>query len=363
MSQDLSRRRLLGAAPALAIPALAIGASARAETSPVQDLALADPNTIRVIGGPLTGTTLALAADLAEVLDAGSRLRILPIVGKGSMQNVADLVQMHGIDVAIAQSDVLAHAQRQRIYPGLARNIQYITKLYDGEVHVLASRDVRTLADLAHRKVNCDVPGGGTSMTAPFVFETLGIPEEVTSHDQDLALEKLRRGEIAAAVWLVGKPGKLFSAIAASDNLHLLPIDPTPELLATYLPSRLTHATYPTLVAEDAPVDTIAVGYVMATYAWKPNNENYRRLARFVTAFFDRFDEFQHPPRHPKWRDVSLGADLPGWTRFPAAQEWLNQHARPSTRPEARQVDAMNNLEKERLLHELQTWHEQESRR
>lgn len=358
MVQALSRRSLLGATSALMVSAPAL-----ADTSPTQDLALADPNTIRVIGGPLTGTTLALAADLAEVLDTGSKLRVLPIVGKGSMQNVADLMQMHGIDVAIAQSDVLAYAQRQHMYPSIAQSIQYITKLYDGEVHVLASKEVRTLADLAHRKVNCDVPGGGTSITAPLMFETLGIPIEVTSFDQDLALEKLKRGEIAASVWLVGKPAKLFSGVAASDNLHLLSVTATQELLANYLPSQLTHDTYPTLVAEGAPVDTIAVGYVMATYAWKPNNENYRRLARFVTAFFDRFEEFQHAPRHPKWQEVSLGADVPGWTRFPAAQEWLDQHTRQALQPERLQVESMTYLEKEKLLHELQAWHQKSAQR
>lgn len=358
MAQNLSRRGILGATSALMVSAPAL-----ADTSPTQDLALADPNTIRVIGGPLTGTTLALAADLAEVLDSGSKLRVLPIVGKGSLQNIADLIQMHGIDVAIAQSDVLAYAQRQHAYAGIAQSIQYITKLYDGEVHVLASKDVKTLADLAHRKVNCDVPGGGTSITAPLMFETLGIPVEVTSFDQDLALEKLKRGEIAASVWLVGKPAKLFGGIAASDDLHLLAVPATQELLANYLPSQLTHATYPTLVAEGTPVDTIAVGYVMATYAWNPNNENYRRLARFVTAFFDRFDEFRHAPRHPKWQEVSLGADVPGWTRFPAAQEWLSQHARKAPKPETMQVEAMTDPEKERLLHELQVWHQQSARR
>ena len=358
MTQNLSRRGFLGAGSTLLVSAPAF-----ADTSPTQDLALADPNTIRVIGGPLTGTTLALAADLAEVLDSGSKLRILPIVGKGSLQNIADLIQMHGIDVAITQSDVLAYAQRQHLYPGLAQSIQYITKLYDGEVHVLASQDVKTLADLANKKVNCDVLGGGTSITAPLMFDALGIPVEITNFDQDLALEKLKRGEISAAVWLVGKPAKLFSGIAASDNLHLLPVVATPELLASYLPSQLTHATYPTLIADGATVDTIAVGYVMATYAWNPNNENYKRLARFVAAFFDRFDEFRHAPRHPKWQEVSLGADVPGWTRFPAAQEWLSQHARQAPRPELVQVDALSDVEKERLLQQLQKWHQQGVRR
>ena len=164
-------------------------------------------------------------------------------------------------------------------------------------------------------------------------------------------------------MWLVGKPAKLFGSIASADNLHLLSVTPTPELLANYSPAQLTHETYPTLVPEGAPVDTIAVGYVMATFAWNPSNENYRRLSRFVTAFFDRFSEFQHAPRHPKWQEVSLGADVPGWTRFPAAQEWLNQHVQQPPTPKMMQVEAMSDPEKERLLHELQVWHEQSARK
>jgi hypothetical protein len=29
--------------------------------------------------------------------------------------------------------------------------------------------------------------------------------------------------------------------------------------------------------------------------------------------------------RHPKWRDVNLGAALPGWPRVEAAETWLRQ--------------------------------------
>jgi uncharacterized protein len=44
----------------------------------------------------------------------------------------------------------------------------------------------------------------------------------------------------------------------------------------------------------------------------------------------------QKPPRHPKWREVNIAATLPGWTRFVAAQQWLDsqpaqaQHNTPS---------------------------------
>jgi len=43
-----------------------------------------------------------------------------------------------------------------------------------------------------------------------------------------------------------------------------------------------------------------------------------------VEAFFPKIAEFHKPPRHVKWREVNIAATLPGWTRFPAAQEWLD---------------------------------------
>ena len=43
--------------------------------------------------------------------------------------------------------------------------------------------------------------------------------------------------------------------------------------------------------------------------------------------FFDRLKSLQQPPFHPKWKEVVLSAPLKGWTRFPAAQEWLDRNA------------------------------------
>src|SRR5207344_1865920 len=68
---------------------------------------------------------------------------------------------------------------------------------------------------------------------------------------------------------------------------------------------------------------------VMAVYNWDPRNERYKSVGAFVDAFFDNFSEFLKPPRHPKWQEVNLAAELPGWTRFQPAQDWLDQ--RPAT--------------------------------
>jgi hypothetical protein len=44
----------------------------------------------------------------------------------------------------------------------------------------------------------------------------------------------------------------------------------------------------------------------------------------------------QQPPFHPKWKEVSPRVPVEGWTRFEAAQEWLNRtYPTASTAPAA----------------------------
>jgi TRAP-type uncharacterized transport system substrate-binding protein len=253
------------------------------------------------------------------VLDDGDALRVLPILGKGSLQNIRDILVLRGVDIGIVQSDVLAFARRERLLPGLDTLIQYITKLYDEEVHILARPGVTRLEELAGQPVNVDVNGSGTSMTATLLFDGLNIPIRPAHEPQDQALERLRRGEIAALVYVAGKPARLFAGVPPEAGLRFLPVPMTDALLETYLPSSLSHADYPALVPEAAPVETIAVGAVMAVYAWAPGTERHRKVARFVDSFFEKFARFQQPPRHPKWREVNLAAQVPGWTRFSPA--------------------------------------------
>src|SRR6267143_1869021 len=49
-------------------------------------------NTVTLISGTIGGTYVQFGADLASVLDDGNKLRVLPIVGRGSVQSVADIL-------------------------------------------------------------------------------------------------------------------------------------------------------------------------------------------------------------------------------------------------------------------------------
>lgn len=322
--------RKLGAALAWIVLALA-PAVALAQQDQIQQRvntlrAKANAGTVGIISGGVDGTYVRIAADLSSVLDDGDRLRVLPVIGKGSLQNISDILFLRGVDIGIVQSDVLAYAKRQPPYPGVERSVQYITKLYDEELHILARQDIARIEDLAGRKVNIDLNGSGTSMTGSLVFERLGIEIDPAHDDQALALEKLRRGDISALVYVAGKPARLFRDLRPEDGLHFLAVPATDALLETYLPASFTRDDYPQLV-RDAPIDTIAVGAVMAVYAWAPSSERYRKVEQFVQSFFGKFDAFLEPPRHAKWKDVNLAAEVPGWTRFPAAEEWLRREA------------------------------------
>lgn len=292
--------------------------------------------TVGLISGGVEGTYIRIAADLAAVLD-GPEVRVLPMVGKGSIQNTMDILYLRGIDIGIVQSDVLAFLRRDRSVPGVEKSVQYIAKLYNEELHLLGGKDVQRLEDLRGKKVNVDTKGSGTFMTATLVFEKLGLEIEPTHFDQALALEKVKSGEIAALVYVAGRPTRLFRDTKSEDGLRFIPIQATEALQEVYLPSTLTSADYPGLIPEGQSVETLAVGAVMAVYGWAPNTERYQRVARFVDTFFSRFPEFLKAPRHAKWKEVNLAARLPGWTRFQAAENWLKTMAANDAREQRQQ--------------------------
>lgn len=304
-----------------ALLALSPGPAARAQDAGGQR-DLVNSGTVGIIAGGVTGTYIRIASDLANALDSGYEHRVLAIIGKGSIRNIEDLLLLKGIDLAIVQSDVLDFYRENTIYPGIEDKVTYVVKLYNEEVHLLARAEIGSVAALAGRKVNFGSQGSGTFMTASIVFEALGIAAEATDFPEPVALEKLRTGDIDALVFVGGKPLDLLQQISADEGLHLLAI-PAADVRGAYLPARLTAADYPALVAPGAEIPTLAVGAVLAAYDWPPGHPRYRKVARFVARFFDNFETLLAPPYHPKWREVDLKAELPGWRRFGPAADWL----------------------------------------
>jgi len=287
------------------------------------------------------GISVRIAEDLANLIDDGATRRVVPVAGKGSLQNLADLKYLRGIDLAILQVDVLDYAKEQRLFPGFDASLSYIAKLYNEEFHLLAGPDIKSVGDLANKKVNVDLRGSGTAITANRLFTSLKIPVTVTNDSQEVALDKLRRGEIAALAFVAGKPAPLFMGLKGDDGLHFLAVPFNQAANSAYSPTRLTATDYPGLVPQGRAVDTVAVGSVLAVADLRQLTERYNNVVNFIDVFFTGFQTLLTPGHHPKWRDVNLAAELPGWRRFAPAEQWLQRNMQIAAAPKPDDLKAM----------------------
>jgi len=307
-------------------------------------------SAVSIIGGGISGTYIRYATDLANILDdlEGNTMRVLPQIGRGGGQNVLDILFLRGIDMGLTQQDHLAFFKslNPNLYGDIEQRIRYITKLYNSEYHLIARSDIKNFEQLRGKKVNFWRPWSATDIGSKTIFRLLDIDVKPVYLDTQLAIEKVKKGEIAATVLLAGAPVPKYAALKPEDGLHIVPLGPNSltkeqyaKLLEIYLPTRLTHKQYPAIIPKGQEVASVASGVVLAVYNWDENSERYKKVARFVDAFFSNFDKLLKPPRHPKWKEVNLAATIPGWIRFKAAEQWLAQAA---AKPNAKTRQAFN---------------------
>ncbi|MGB5185453.1 MAG: TAXI family TRAP transporter solute-binding subunit [Xanthobacteraceae bacterium] len=328
----MRNRVILASVVALAIGLFSFNLAAQVIPRSIQeggtDAALREKKnawTVGIAGGLLSGTYMRFVDEMASVLNDGDNLRILPIVSYGAASNLDDLLYLRGVDAAVTQSDVFEYFRTQRKTLNLEHRVQYVIRLPISELHILARNDVQSLEDLRGKKVNFGPAGTGASLTGTIVFQRLGINVDQVMIDQPTALQKLQSGQVDAIARVIPKPIDFFGKIPQNSGLHLVNIPFTKKFEDLYTLGEFTKQDYPNLLQGQDRIDTIAVPAVLAVFNWPKNTDRYNRVERFIEYLFSRWDTLQHPPYHPKWRDVNLAATVPGWTRFSAAEQLLQQ--------------------------------------
>src|SRR5258708_3152878 len=242
-------------------------------------------------------------------------------------------------------------------------------------MHVVARTAIKSIEALRGKKASFGPAGSASSLTGTIIFQRLGVQVEQVLYDNPTALQKLKTGELAALVRVIGKPIDFFAKIPANSGLHFVPIPFSKTFADYYTLGELTNKEYPTLVLEGQSVDTIAVPAVLAVFNWWKGSDRYRRVERFVDGLFTKWVKFLEPPRHPKWRDVNLGATVPGWTRYIIAQQMLERYHGPSGSAEDISPDfqaflnrfgtsaPQSQADREALFREFLQWREQQGGR
>ena len=333
----------------------------------------ANENLLMVLGGTLGGPWIHMAQDIALTVTEGDSLRVLPVAGDGAKKNLRDVLLLRGVDLGITRLDVLNDVKASGEYgANLDRRVAYITALSVDMLQVLARPEPSSLKDLNGKKINVFPKGS----VIPILLKTLGVEIEEVNLSIPDGIQQMRTGEVHATACFCSVPIPAYAAVSSDLGFKLLEVPYTAALEESFLPASLSSETYPTLIARGSRVQTLGTHLLLVTYNWAPGTDRYRKVEKFVDAFFSQLDKLRQPPRHPAWRDVNIAATVPGWQRFAAAQRWLDRQAAEAAakappsgidpalaRAQAANAAPYDRAEQERLFKEFLEWSRRQPKR
>ena len=82
--------------------------------------------------------------------------------------------------------------------------------LFPSELHIFVRPEIESLQDLTGKKVNFNTQGTAAAYSGPLIFSRLGIIDvEKTFIPHQVVLEQMRKGEMAAVVFIIAGGGRI----------------------------------------------------------------------------------------------------------------------------------------------------------
>jgi TRAP transporter TAXI family solute receptor len=158
----------------------------------------------------------------------------------GSVANIA-AVSAGNVQSAFAQTDIAYWAHTGTgIYlkSGRVEGIRAIATLYPESLHLVARKGlgIRSVLDLAGRRVSLDEEGSGTLVDARLILSAFGMKESDLKAEYRKpvpSVEAMKAGELDAFFIVAGYPAKAVAELAEAVGAELVPIEgPEVDLLA-----------------------------------------------------------------------------------------------------------------------------------
>ncbi|AMM54255.1 TAXI family TRAP transporter solute-binding subunit [Pyrococcus kukulkanii] len=269
--------------------------------------------TITIYTGGTSGVYYPLGSKYAEILTkAGINAKA---VTSGASVSNAKAIGEENAQAAIMQNDIAYYA-----YNGLymfkdspIKNLRGVAALYPETVQfvVRADSDIKSLKDLAGKKVAIGAPGSGTAVAAEQILKAAGVWNSIQKVNQKFsqAAQALKLGQIDAAVIVSGAPTPAITQIATTTPVRVLPIpDDILQKLKSqgyifYVRQILPKNTYKGMT-EDTP--TVAVKAILVVSADLPEDVVYQ----MTKTLFDNVDQLRAV--HQKAKYISLDTALDG---------------------------------------------------
>ncbi len=206
----------------------------------------ANENVVSIISGNPNGGYLTIAHDIAAVVDDGDDVRVLPIVGKGAVGNMRDVLFLKGVDMGLVNTVTLNNYKRnQALGRYVSQQVVYITRLFEDEFHLLVRPEINELKDLEGKEVNFSDAGSGAQLSAQLMFAGFGVKPKEANMGQADAIEKMKRGEMFGTICTCLKPLRPYQGVSKDLGFKLLPIPLEGPMLEDYVPATFTSADYP----------------------------------------------------------------------------------------------------------------------
>ena len=251
------------------------------------------------------GTYYGFGGVMAQKIGEVTSTSVTAITSGGSQANIYAL-QDGDAELAFVQSDVMAYAYNgERLFEedGAITDFSTVGALYMEQVQIVTlDPEIKTVADLAGKKVSIGAAGSGVYFNAIDVLGAYGLTEEdiePTYQSFGDSAEALQDGQIDAAFVVAGAPTTAVTSLAATSPVYLVSLDDEhiaalQETSPYYSKNVISKDAYGT----DDDVTTVAIGAVVIARDDVSDADVYN----FLYGVFENLDNLSHD----KAKELSL---------------------------------------------------------
>ena len=282
---------------------------------------------LRFVTGGESGTYYAFGSVIAQHATNNAGVDVVGLVGNGSQSNVMELLDGNA-ELAFCQSDVMAYAyEGTNLFEevGAIDCFSTVAALYMEQVQIVTlDPEIKTVADLAGKKVSIGAAGSGVYFNAIDILGVYGLTEaDIVPTYQGFgdSANALKDGQIDAAFVVAGAPTTAITDLATTKDVHLVALDDehVAKLLETspyYAKNVISADTYTGL---DGDVTTVAVGAVVLA----ANTVSEDAVYALCADIFDNAADLV--TSHAKYGELSLeyGASIASVPYHPGAAKYF----------------------------------------
>ena len=266
--------------------------------------------------GGTAGTYYGYGGILGSQIKASAGINVNVVSTDGSKANILG-IDAGNYQLGTVQSDVMAYAwegSRSFSSEGKIESFRVVGGLYAEAVQLVTmDPDIKSVADLAGKKVSIGAAGSGVYFNAMDVLAAAGLTEQdIIPQYQSFAdsADALKDGKIDAAFIVAGPPTPAITELFTSNTAYLVPIDgAVADALLADCPYYTVHAipanTYPGQTAE---VKTVTVKATLIVSASASEEDVYN----LTKAIFDNIDAIT--AAHAKGTELSIENATSGMT-------------------------------------------------